>query len=112
MGAPMKISEALYAAGDHMEAFGHCPNMAYDLRYIAGGGTVATAPSCMIGSIHQTAGWREESMPLIAAMQAYVAPLNIPDYNEFHAAEEVVAAFRAAAVIEEAREEALETISV
>ena len=106
MGVKMKTSEALYAAGDHMAAFGHCPDSAYNMEYIGGGGSIATAPSCIIGSVHQTVGYGKESLPILEALDAYVAPLDIVTYNATHTAEEVVAAFRAAAVIEEAKENA------
>lgn len=107
----MKTSEVLYGAAEHVAEFGHIKHTGH------GPGLVKQASACVIGAINVTlfkngakAGSALTSAPGQAALQAmheYLGAISLPSWNDApeRTAEEVVAAFKAAALIEAARED-------
>lgn len=94
----MEISEVLYGAADHIERYGHCVGETYqDPR------NFRESPACIIGAMGATTCG--DTNPAIAAFDRYIGQRHgTPDWSDSHSQPEVVAALRACAVIEAARE--------
>ena len=105
----MQTSEVLNKAGDHVQQYGHIKGTGH------GPGDMRFAPACVIGAV------RVVTLDLLHLDRdtAYAAGLDamrrymprgvcIPDWSDApeRTADDVVAAFRAAALIEAARENA------